>query len=525
MTASMFNDCDVLIIGGGLAGMSLALQLTQRTADLSIVIAERATYPVPVAAHKVGESTVEIGAHYFAKVLGLEEHLRQDHLCKFGLRFFFGGPNPPMDLAQYDELGASDFLPVTSYQIDRGIFENHLAQTARERGITVLDGCTVHSADCVPGRHRVTLRDASGERSVKARWLVDASGRKAFLKRQLGLERTTAHKNCSVWLRTSAALDVDGWGRGDDWHTRCGEHPRRLSTNHMMGPGYWVWVIPLSSGATSVGLVFDPDLVDVRAVNSYDHLLDWLRSNQPLTAAALEDGAGEIMDFHVLRGYPHDCQRVFSDEQWAMTGEAGVFTDPFYSPGSDFIAMSNTYVARLIQNDLAANGGVKGAGDANYFNQAYRLFFSANLSLFTHQYPGFGDRDLMFAKTTWDYSYYWSVLAKLFFADKITDRQFLEQNQGTLLQALQLNVEVQRCFREAATRRRQLPAEGLFFDQIRIPRFGELNSQLLDDAADPAVRLADNVAQLETLAGGVQALAAGSPDDRSLREAIGFPYG
>ena len=167
MTASMFNDCDVLIIGGGLAGMSLALQLTQRTADLSIVIAERATYPVPVAAHKVGESTVEIGAHYFAKVLGLEEHLRQDHLCKFGLRFFFGGPNPPMDLAQYDELGASDFLPVTSYQIDRGIFENHLAQTARERGITVLDGCTVHSADCVPGRHRVTLRDASGERSVK----------------------------------------------------------------------------------------------------------------------------------------------------------------------------------------------------------------------------------------------------------------------------------------------------------------------------------------------------------------------
>ena len=57
---------DVVIVGGGLAGLTLALQLRQRFADLDILVLERRSHPVPVAAHKVGESTVEIGAHYFA---------------------------------------------------------------------------------------------------------------------------------------------------------------------------------------------------------------------------------------------------------------------------------------------------------------------------------------------------------------------------------------------------------------------------------------------------------------------------
>ena len=52
-----------VILGGGLAGLSLALQLRQRFADQEIVVLERRNHPVPHATHKVGESTVEIGAH------------------------------------------------------------------------------------------------------------------------------------------------------------------------------------------------------------------------------------------------------------------------------------------------------------------------------------------------------------------------------------------------------------------------------------------------------------------------------
>ncbi len=69
------SHADVVIMGGGLAGLTLALQLRQRFAQLEIVVLERMRHPVREAAHKVGESSVEIAAHYFDTVLGLREHL------------------------------------------------------------------------------------------------------------------------------------------------------------------------------------------------------------------------------------------------------------------------------------------------------------------------------------------------------------------------------------------------------------------------------------------------------------------
>ena len=61
--AEPFDRCDVLIAGGGLAGLTLALHLRQQTPKLSVVVLERRPLPCPISAHKVGESTVEIGAH------------------------------------------------------------------------------------------------------------------------------------------------------------------------------------------------------------------------------------------------------------------------------------------------------------------------------------------------------------------------------------------------------------------------------------------------------------------------------
>src|SRR5210317_390609 len=122
---------DVAIIGGGLAGLTLALQLKQQSPELEIVILERSVLPPPAAAHKVGESTVEIGAHYFAHTLGLEQLLETTQLRKFGFRLFFGSGNHD-DLSKADELGASDFLKAGSYQIDRGQLENDLAGIVKE---------------------------------------------------------------------------------------------------------------------------------------------------------------------------------------------------------------------------------------------------------------------------------------------------------------------------------------------------------------------------------------------------------
>lgn len=134
---------DVVILGGGLAGLTLALQLRGRFPALDIVVLERATHPLPPAAHKVGESTVDIGAHYFGQTLGLRDYLQREHILKFGLRYFFSHGREAIDAVT--ELGVSEVFPAPSYQLDRGLFETFLGEEVRRRGIDLRLGCRVRS--------------------------------------------------------------------------------------------------------------------------------------------------------------------------------------------------------------------------------------------------------------------------------------------------------------------------------------------------------------------------------------------
>src|SRR6185503_20944121 len=175
------NHTDAVIVGGGLAGLTLALQLRARLPALAITVLERDAHPAPEAAHKVGESTVEIGAHYLDTVLGLDAHLRQRQLRKFGFRFFFSDRRDDIDAVT--ELGASNYLHTPGYQIDRGILENFLCERVREQGIELITGATVREiALADDGPHRVRYESEGADSELAADWLVDASGRAGLLR-------------------------------------------------------------------------------------------------------------------------------------------------------------------------------------------------------------------------------------------------------------------------------------------------------------------------------------------------------
>ena len=130
---------DVTIIGGGLAGLTLALQLKKAQAAISILVLEQRKSTAPASAHKVGESTVELGTYYLREVLGLGKYLDEQHLPKQGLRFFFS-PEVHEVIEDRVELGARSNLPIPSHQIDRGRFENDLMEQLLEKGIATRRG-------------------------------------------------------------------------------------------------------------------------------------------------------------------------------------------------------------------------------------------------------------------------------------------------------------------------------------------------------------------------------------------------
>lgn len=501
---------DVAILGGGIAGLTLSLQLKQSMPDLSVTVIERQRHPVAEAAHKVGESSVEMQAHYLRDVLGLKDHLESEQLRKFGLRMFFPH-NGNHDISRRVEFGQIEEAPLPTYQLDRGRLENHLGTRITAEGVRFLDNQRVTRVDLRSGdeQHLVEVTDGTVQRSIQARWVVDASGRAGLLKRQIDLAKPLGHRANSSWLRVAHPIDIGSWSDDRQWQARTeverGPYgrrgsARRLSTNHLMGHGYWVWLIPLASGSTSIGIVADADIHPHAGFNTQDRALDWLRTHEPQCAAAIEAHRNEIQDFRIMRDYAYGCKQVYSEDRWCLTGEAGVSIDPLYSSGGDLMAISNGLIVDLIQRDRV---GEDIQEKVVAHNQVYLVLSEIWLVAYEQQFQLMGNPQVMVAKVIWDTIMYWSVPGLLFFHDKFPRLGDSPYALANLFRAWKIHTRVQQFAREwhAVDDR---PAEGVFADPYTLlPFIVDLHegmaAGLSDDRLDE--QFTKNVALMEQVAG------------------------
>jgi hypothetical protein len=124
---------------------------------------------------------------------------------------------------------------------------------------------------------------------------------------------------------------------------------------------------------------------------------------------------------------------------------AGLFTDPFYSPGSDFIAIGNTFIGDLIFREMA---GEDIGPRVDRYNQMYLQLFGAFLQLFDGQYPIMGNAQAMTAKIVWDNASYWAVSALLFFNRKYIDLAFMDRISTLFRRFVLLHSRMQMLFRQ-----------------------------------------------------------------------------
>lgn len=507
------------VAGGGLAGLSLALQVKRARPDLDIVVVDRQSRPAPEGGFKVGESVVEVGSHYLREVLGLGTHLLEQQLPKFGLRFFSGGRAAdvttrleygPFEVGQAD--GEFLGLPVPTYNLDRGRLENLLASRCRDAGVELIDGAKVSAvnltrrSDNVRGRpegrrHSFTV----GGTSMTARWFVDATGVAAATARRLELLEFAPHETHAAWFHVDTRVDPETWSEDEAWSSRTAPGLRWLSTNHLVGRGYWIWVIPLVSGATSVGIVTHGDFHAPAQTNRLDRALRFLDAHEPLLARSLGDQPPR--GFHVRRMRAYRAAKIASADRWAIVGEAGAFLDPLYSPGCDFIAIGNCLVSDLIIADAA---GRDIRAPTRFANLIHEKTYARYLSLYQGQYPVLGSPQALAVKVAWDTSIYFGFNVQLFRNGRLTDARFLSSFGRDIARLDRLQAQMQGFLAQVAAADEQ--RHPTHVDQVTLEFVHDPYLWSVDAADDATLRrrVSAHVTRLERVLSGLQAAAEGA---------------
>lgn len=429
------NDVDVAILGGGLAGNLLARQLRRTLPGLRIGMFEKATE----RSYKVGESTVEIASNYLNRRLGLSQYMYDQQLPKNGLRFFFDTPERDGELEALSEMGSVALPYHPSFQIDRARIEQDLLDFNRADGVDVHVGVQVRELQLGSGGapHTFVIDDGSGVPSTwRSRWVVDAAGRANLIAKQKALRQTEPdHPISAVWGRFRHVRDIDDIG-SPSFRARVRYTSRGLSTIHFCYPGYWIWFIPLGRGVISVGIVGAKAQID-RTVRTQQGFLDFV--NQHRAAASLMVGA-EIIDVGSYAQLAYATTQFFSADRWGMTGEAAAFTDPFYSPGSDFIALENDYLTDLIRRDFEGESASALAERTTLYDEFMLFRHEAVMRLYRNLYSTIGSYELFSLKWDLDIASYYHLWVTPYMLDQHLDLEFLRtqlKQKALVLRALE----------------------------------------------------------------------------------------
>jgi flavin-dependent dehydrogenase len=458
---------DVAILGGGLAGNLLARQLRREVPNARVLLVERTREQ----GFKVGESTVDVFGHYLTRRLGLSSYLYDQQLPKNGLRFFFDREDRGGALESLSEIGTTGLLPLPSFQLDRARFERDVLAMNVAAGVDVRVGTKAVSVrlDATSG-HEIELADDEGAtRRVSARWAVDATGRASLLARQKRLRTDEPIARAAVWGRFHGVADLDDHGSGA-FRARVRHTSRVLSTNHFCHPGYWIWLIPLGRGVTSVGVVMERSLFR-DAYRTRDGFLAFLRTHRAMVEL-LE--RAEMIDVTSFGQLAYGCSRaVDARERWALTGEAAAFSDPLYSPGGDFIALMNDWVTDLVRRDLGGESAGSLAERADLYDRLFALRHRATLLLHEDQYDLLGSFEVFSSKWDFDQSSYLNLWVEPYMLDMHLDLATVRNDVAAANQTLGVLRTFRHVFTDAA---RTLGREGRFFEK-------NLGHAVLDPAA------------------------------------------
>lgn len=308
---------DVAIIGGGVAGLTMALSLPQK--QLSVVVIERTDYN----ALRVGEHLPPDTRDLLCQ-LGLWQRFSADeHLPCPGVRSAWGSEK----VYEKDYI----FSPYGSgWNLDRRSFDNALAHAVEDSGATILCGARLASLARTSAGWSVEI-DVEGRRQVfTASFLVDATGRSSAISRKLGAKRIVHDQQQALiaWLSADEA-------------TECWDATLLIEA---VEDGWW-YATPLPNNRLVAAFMTDPPLFKQSPVPLNQLWSEKLHHTSHIRKRL--DGY-KLIDVCVRPANSYRMDKVANDG-WMAVGDAAMAFDPLSSMGISKALSSGLTTANVVE--------------------------------------------------------------------------------------------------------------------------------------------------------------------------------
>jgi flavin-dependent dehydrogenase len=314
---------DIVIIGGGPAGSTAGTLLAKK--GWKVAILEKEKFP----RFKIGESLLPGSLSTFER-MGVKEKIdRADVIVKYGgkivsacgtrsTRFLFSD----VFRCQYP----------TAYQVERSMFDKLLLDHAAECGCRVWPDTQV--TDVAFDADGVTVHTATDQ--FRAKYIIDCSGRHSLIAARFKLRQ-----NYPQLRKFSLFAHFEGVDREEGINGTL--------TKMIRGRDRWIWMIPINTKKTSIGVVLDAEAFKRMKLKPEIVFAQILQENPEVMGQMAR--AERVTEVHAAGDFSFRNKR-FTGDRWVLAGDAAGFIDPVWSSGVFIAVLSGEKAADMLDRTL-----------------------------------------------------------------------------------------------------------------------------------------------------------------------------